>query len=68
MMKAQAEGADLRKLLEKLIAEQAWAVVEALVDLKKPIICGINGPAVGCQLYFLFVMSFRFCSDLNGPL
>ncbi|MCL4420032.1 hypothetical protein M1146_08205 [Patescibacteria group bacterium] len=47
MMKAQAEGADLRKMLEKLIAEQAWAVVEALVDLKKPIICGINGPAVG---------------------
>jgi hypothetical protein len=67
MMKAQREGADMRALLTKLIGEQAWAVVEALLDLTKPIIAAINGPAVGCRRAAFFVLiQNRICSYVNG--
>lgn len=52
MIEAQKKGANMRELLTKLIAEQAWAVVDALLDLTKPIIAAINGPAVGTVFYF----------------
>lgn len=63
MMKAQSEGADLRALLTKLIAEQAWAVVEALLDLSKPIIAAINGPAVGFAVTSMALCDIVYASE-----
>eukprot|EP01127_Copromyxa_protea_P006951 TRINITY_DN16886_c0_g1_i1.p1 TRINITY_DN16886_c0_g1~~TRINITY_DN16886_c0_g1_i1.p1 ORF type:complete len:291 (-),score=67.49 TRINITY_DN16886_c0_g1_i1:71-898(-) len=63
MMKAKASGQDLRAILTKSIKEQASAVVETLLDLKKPIICGINGPAVGFSVTSMALCDIVYAAD-----
>jgi peroxisomal 3,2-trans-enoyl-CoA isomerase len=63
MMTFQAQGVDMRENLSSSIKEQAWAVVEALISFSKPIIAGVNGPAVGFAVTSLSLCDIVYCSD-----
>eukprot|EP01095_Lingulamoeba_sp_RSL-Kostka_P017712 TRINITY_DN9399_c0_g1_i1.p1 TRINITY_DN9399_c0_g1~~TRINITY_DN9399_c0_g1_i1.p1 ORF type:complete len:295 (-),score=98.77 TRINITY_DN9399_c0_g1_i1:140-1024(-) len=64
MMKVASDpNTDLRAFLTKLTWENAGLLIKSFIDFKKPIIVGVNGPAIGVAVTTLQLCDIIYCAE-----